>query len=53
MVTDFTEGDPVIEKTRDFEPDRGPRTESGYIGLQNHDALSTVWYKEVAVKPIK
>ena len=53
MVTDFTEGDPVTEKTRDFEPDRGPRPESGYIGLQNHDSLSTVWYKEVAVKPFK
>ena len=53
MVTDFTEGDPVPEKTRDFEPERGPRPESGYIGLQNHDALSTVYFKEVAVKTIK
>jgi len=52
-VTDFTEGDPVPEKTRDFEPDRGPRTESGYIGLQNHDALSTAWFKEVVVKKLK
>ena len=52
-VTDFTEGDPVPEKTRDFEPDRGPRPESGYIGLQNHDALSTAWFKEVAVRPLK
>jgi hypothetical protein len=53
LVTDFTEGDPVPEKTRDFEPDRGPRPESGYIGLQNHDSLSTVWFKEVAVKELK
>jgi len=53
MVTDFTEGDPVPEKTRDFEPNRGPRPESGYIGLQNHDELSTVYFKEVAVKSIK
>lgn len=53
LVTDFTEGDPVPEKTRDFEPNRGPRPESGYIGLQNHDELSTVYFKEVAVKPIK
>ena len=52
-VTDFTEGEPVPEKTRDFEPNRGPRPESGYIGLQNHDALSTAWFKEVAVKPLK
>jgi hypothetical protein len=52
-VTDFTEGDPVPEKTRDFEPDRGPRPESGFIGLQNHDALSTAWFKEVVVKKLK
>jgi len=52
LVTDFTEGDAVPEKTRDFEPDRGPRPESGYIGLQNHDGLSTVYFKEVAVRPL-
>ena len=53
LVTDFTEGDEVPPKTRDFEPDRGPRPESGYIGLQNHDPLSVVYFKEVAVKPLK
>jgi hypothetical protein len=52
-VTDFTEGDAVAEKTRDFEPNRGPRPLSGYIGLQNHDSLSVVYYKEVAVKPLR
>jgi hypothetical protein len=53
LVTDFTEGDEVPPKTRDFEPDRGPRPASGYMGLQNHDDLSTVYFKEVAVKPLK
>jgi hypothetical protein len=52
QVTSFTEGEEVPPKTRDFEPDRGPRPESGYIGLQNHDDLSTVYFKEVAVKPL-
>jgi len=52
-VTDFTEGDAVPPKTRDFEPERGPRPEWGYIGLQNHDSLSTVYFKEVTVKPLK
>ena len=52
-VTDFTEGDSVPAKTRDFEPDRGPRPLTGYIGLQNHDSLSTVYYREVAVKSLK
>jgi hypothetical protein len=52
MVTDFKEGDPVPAKTRDFEPDRGPRPLQGYIGLQNHDSLSVVYFKEVAVRPL-
>jgi hypothetical protein len=52
-VTDFTEGDSIPLKTRDFEPDRGPRPESGYIGLQNHDPLSTAYFKEVTVKTLK
>jgi hypothetical protein len=52
-VTDFTEGDPVQPKTRDFEPEHGSRPLTGYIGLQNHDSLSTVYFKEVAVRPLK
>ncbi|KPK84479.1 MAG: hypothetical protein AMS27_09860 [Bacteroides sp. SM23_62_1] len=52
-VTDFMEGDSMPPKIRDFEPDRGPRPISGYIGLQNHDSLSTVYFKEVAVKPLE
>jgi len=52
-VTDYLEGDPVLPKTRDFEPDRGPRPLSGYIGLQNHDPQSVVYFKEVAVRPLK
>ena len=52
-VTEFKEGDEVPPKTRDFEPDRGPRPASGYIGLQNHDGESTAYFKEVAVKPLK
>jgi hypothetical protein len=52
-VTDYNEGDPVPAKTRDFEPNRGPRPLSGYFGLQNHDSLSTVYFKEVAVRPLK
>jgi hypothetical protein len=33
-----------------YEPVRGPRPDSGYIGLQNHDGRSAVYFKEVAVK---
>jgi hypothetical protein len=52
-VTDFKEGDTVPAKTRDFEPERGPRPLTGYIGIQNHDDLSTAYFKEIAVKQLK
>ncbi|MBI4657599.1 MAG: DUF1080 domain-containing protein [Verrucomicrobia bacterium] len=51
-VTDYREGDPVPPKTRDFEPTRGARPLTGYIGVQNHDALSTVYFREIAVKKL-
>jgi Domain of Unknown Function (DUF1080) len=34
------------------DPERGPRPESGYIGLQNHDKNSVVYFKEVSVRPL-
>jgi hypothetical protein len=52
-VTDFKEGDPVPAKKFDFEPERGPRPESGYIGIQNHSDADVVFFKEVSVKPLK
>jgi hypothetical protein len=32
-----------------YEPVRGPRPASGYIGLQNHDSNSKVYFKEISV----
>jgi hypothetical protein len=52
-VTDFKEGDPVPAKKFPFEPERGPRPESGYMGLQNHSDQDVVFFKEVAVRPLK
>jgi hypothetical protein len=52
-VCDYKEGDPVPAKKFDFEPNRGPRPETGYIGLQNHSEEDVVFFKEVAVKPLK
>jgi hypothetical protein len=52
-VTDFKEGDPVPAKKFDFEPNRGTRPESGYIGIQNHSDSDVVFFKEVSVKPLK
>jgi hypothetical protein len=52
-VTDFTEGDPVPEKKFEFEPERGPRPQDGYFGLQNHSKDDVVFFKEVAVRMLK
>jgi hypothetical protein len=49
-VTDFTEGDPVPERVKDYEPERGPRPVSGFIGLQNHAEEDTVYFKEVSYR---
>lgn len=40
------------EKTGEGDPARGPRAETGYIGLQNHDKDSQVFFKEVSVRPL-
>jgi len=51
-VNDFDPRGPVPKRTKDYEPERGPRPESGYIGLQNHDKDSIVYFKEVSVRPL-
>jgi hypothetical protein len=51
-VTDFTEGQPVPDKhPGSVDPDRGPRPDSGYIGLQNHPG-SEVYFREVSLTPL-
>jgi hypothetical protein len=52
-VTDYTEGDPLPPRRSDSEPQRGPRPNDGYIGLQNHSDNDVVFFKEVAVKMLK
>lgn len=49
QVNDFHGNQPVPPRKAWYEPVRGPRAESGYIGLQNHDKGSTVYFKEVSV----
>jgi hypothetical protein len=49
-VNEFREGQPVPERKQWYEPVRGPRPDSGYIGLQNHDARSTVYFREVSFR---
>jgi len=52
-VTDYKEGDAVPERKFDFEPIRGPRPDSGYIGIQNHGDSDVVFFKEISVKTLK
>jgi hypothetical protein len=57
VVNNFDPNQPVPERTKEFEPERGPRPERGYVGLQNHDdyvvdAETHVYFKEVSVRPI-
>lgn len=53
LVTDFTEGAPVPPRSKDYEPERRPRPDSGYIGLQNHDEKARVHFREVSVAPLR
>jgi hypothetical protein len=46
-INEFTGDQPVPERKQWYEPVRGPRPDSGYIGLQNHDPNSTVYFKEI------
>ena len=48
-INDFFGDQPVPPRKQWYEPIRGPRPDSGYIGLQNHDAASTVYFKEISI----
>ncbi|MXY70490.1 MAG: DUF1080 domain-containing protein [Acidobacteriia bacterium] len=52
VVNEFDGTQEVPERKRWFEPQRGPRPDSGYIGLQNHDQRSIVRFREVSVRPL-
>jgi hypothetical protein len=49
-INEFTGDQPVPPRKQWYEPVRGPRPDSGYIGLQNHDAKSIVYFREVSVR---
>ncbi len=51
-VNEYVEGSPVPERKHDYEPIRGRRPDLGYIGLQNHDEETDVFFKEVSVRPL-
>jgi hypothetical protein len=51
-VSEFGPSHPVPERKHTWEPERGPRPESGYIGLQNYAEGSIVYFKEVRVQKL-
>lgn len=50
QVNVFDPSTPVPERKQWYEPVRGPRPDSGYIGLQNHDGNSTILFREISVQ---
>ena len=52
LVTDFREGDRVPERKRDDEPVRGPRPDTGWIGLQSESFKDVVLFKQVLMRSL-
>ena len=48
-INEFVGNQPVPERKQWFEPVRGPRPDEGFIGLQNHDGRTKIFFKEVSV----
>ncbi len=51
-LNDFRGDQPVPPRKEWYEPERGPRPDAGYIGVQNHDEKSSVFFKEISILPL-
>jgi 3-keto-disaccharide hydrolase len=49
VVTDYDGVAPVPPKKGQYEPDRGPRPDEGYIAIQHHGGAETLWFKEITL----
>ena len=49
VVTDYDGSAPVPPKKSQYEPDRGPRPDEGFIAVQHHGGAETLWFKEIAL----
>jgi hypothetical protein len=49
LVTDYDGVSEVPPKNGRYEPERGPRPDSGYIAVQHHGGAATVWFKEISL----
>jgi hypothetical protein len=53
LVGEYDGKSPVPERKRESEPVRGPRPDSGYIAVQNHDDRAVVSFKEISLEPLR
>ncbi|HMD84732.1 MAG TPA: DUF1080 domain-containing protein [Terriglobia bacterium] len=51
-TTDYVQGQPDPPNRHEGDPASGVRPNIGYIGLQNHNQESVVYFREVEVKPL-
>ena len=49
VVTDYDGVSPVPPKKGQYEPDRGPRPDEGYIAIQHHGGAPNFWFKEITL----
>jgi hypothetical protein len=50
LVTDYDGVSTVPARTQPWEPERGPRSESGFIALQHHDDRAVIYFREISIK---
>ena len=48
-VTDYDGVASVPAKKGQYEPERGPRPDTGYIAIQHHGGNATVGFKEITL----
>jgi hypothetical protein len=49
VVTDYDGVALVPPEKGQYEPDRGPRQDEGYIAIQHHRGAQTLWFKEITL----
>jgi hypothetical protein len=49
LITDYDGVAPVPPKKGQYEPERGPRPDTGYIAIQHHGGEDTLWFKEITL----
>lgn len=49
LVTDYDGVALVPPKRGQYEPDRGPRPDTGYIAIQHHGGADTVWFRQITL----